>query len=231
MSDIYQTPGGANTPLTQLDRESAEVISGGSSIAALCGLIALVFSILGLNGVMTFMTSVVAVLAASVSLIFEGGVIAARIQQVRFSVATVDRDKGEAATDIGISVELIGGIAALVLGILVVMHIAVFTLLSIAVMVLGGAILLGSAGMYEVIQVPSQDTSQQWRTNQRVAASATGIDIMIGNAAFILGLLGVLGVGGDPMMLILTALLIVGLAEFITDTSVAARMTTIFQRR
>lgn len=234
MSEIYQTGSGARVPQgTKSERRTAEVVGGGSSAAALCGLGAAVLGIVGLAGIYPLELCAVAILAAGAGFVFQGGAIAARYQQMRDNIVAAEGERGEKATETGMTSEMVGGVGAIVLGILALIHIVPMTLIAVSAIVLGGTLLLGSGASYETIEMAAADQQNfdAVRTAHRAASSAAGVDVLMGLGAVTLGILAVIGVGSARTSpdLALIALLVVGVGQLVTDTTLAARMTSIFR--
>jgi hypothetical protein len=215
-----------------VDKRSAEIIGAGSSAAAICGLAAAILSIVGLAGMMPLPLCCVAAIVAGAGMTIQGGAVAARFKQIEESIAAVEGQTGRVTVETGITVEVVGGVAAIVLGILALLHMAPFTLVATSAIVLGATILLGSGSTFDTVELASADpvTASTMRPKRRAAASAAGIDILMGIAAVTLGILNIIGIGGhfNPM-LSLVALLVVGIAELLTDATLAARMMSIFR--
>jgi hypothetical protein len=236
MSDVYPTGQGARVPQTQprnIDERSVQVIGGGSSVAALCGLGAGVLAIIGLAGLLPVPLSAIGVIAAGAGLLFEGAAVASRFRNIRANIAAAEGHRGEVALETGITAEMVGGIAAIVLGILALIHMMPLKLVPVAAIVFGATMLLGSGSAYETIEMPGPDERNlhTLRMAHRAASSAAGIDMLLGIAAVVLGILAIIGVTGHAIILSLVGVLIVGFAELLTDATLAARMTSIFRHR
>lgn len=214
------------------DRTSAKVIGSGSSVAALCGLGAVVLSILGLAGMASVEMCAIAVLAAGAGLLIEGGAIAARHQNIEAAAAVAAGHKGEMEVESGMTAEMVGGVAGIVLGILALIHIAPLALLPVSAIVLGATLLLGSGATYQVADIPGQDQQsvRAHRMMHRAASSAAGADVLIGLGSITLGILGLIGVAGHGTPLLsLVALLCVGVAGLLSGSVMGARMEAMFR--
>lgn len=233
MAEVYPTAQGGSAPRSSsVDKTSADVIGGGSTIAALCGLGAAVLGILGLSHVLPIDLCAVGILAAGAGMVFEGGAIAARFERMKATIATQEGESGEREMEVGITAEMVGGIGAIVLGILALIHIATFTLLPVSVIVIGATLLLGSGGSYSTIDLPAQRSESPRTTGMvhRAAQGVAGVDALLGIAAVTLGILGVIGIGqgGGLPILSLSAVLVVGVAELLADATLVGRMAHIF---
>lgn len=231
MADTYQFQEGARSAQGAsgtVNDTSAKVIGSGSSVAALCGLGAIVLAILGLAGMAPVELCAVAVLAAGAGLVFQGGAIAARYRDVQAAAAD---HRGEVEIEGGMTAEMVGGVAGIVLGILALIHIASLTLLPVAAIVLGATLLLGSGATYQAAEIPTSDHQSEYarHATHRAASSAAGAEILIGLGGVTLGILGLIGVAGHGTpVLSLVALLCVGVAGLLSGSVLGARMGSMF---
>jgi hypothetical protein len=203
------------------DRKTIAAIEGGSSLEAMCGLAAIVLSVIGIAGFDPFTMGGVAVITIGLALVAQGGAIAARWNEALRRLDGTHYDRSELLG--GIGTEVFGGIVGIVLGVLVLAGVAPLTLLSVAPIVFGGALLLGGAAQPELAAIagPAGRTSVQ----EAVEASG-GIMVLIGIASAVLGILSLLEVG-PILTLALAALLSVGATLFFAGGALAAR----FMRR
>lgn len=234
MAEVYQSNmEGAHTaqgtPL--VERKTAKVVAGGSGIGALCGLGAIVLTILGLIGLMPVVLLSIAVIVAGVALVFEGGAIMARHQDLQAAAAAEAGHAGEVEVEMGMCAEYVGGITGIVLGILALLHVATLTLLPIAAIVFGATLLLGSGTDYRLneLPVPEHDNEYGHHTHHRAASGTAGADVLIGLGGLTLGILALVGVAhGAAPVLSLVALLAIGVAELISGSALSTRMTRMF---
>jgi hypothetical protein len=130
------------TPREREEERSAEVVAGGSMVEAIAGVAAVVLAILGLAGLLPVYLLAIAAIAVGVALLFEGGAIAVRYS--RLLTETVGSRLSSAELDGGMGVEVLGGIAGIVLGILALLGLVPLTLTAVAAIVFGGTLLLSS---------------------------------------------------------------------------------------
>src|SRR5262249_54912297 len=123
-------------------RKSIKVVAGGSITEAICGAATGGLTILGLAGVLPGAMASIATIALGVALLAEGGAIPAPYSRV----IREGTPEWEARAEIGggMGAEFLAGGAGVVLGILGLLGIGTATLVPIAVIVFGGALLLGS---------------------------------------------------------------------------------------
>jgi hypothetical protein len=124
----------------------------------------------------------------------------------------------------GMSAELLGGAAGITLGVLALIGLSPMTLMEVAALVFGGTLLFGGGETYRISQLRLRDENERGRL---AGESAGAIEAMAGIAALVLGILALTGTG-QPMTLVLVALLIVAGATFFSGLAVMGRMTWAF---
>jgi len=209
-------------------RRSAKRIARGFSADAVTSAAALVLAILGLANVApTYMLPIATILLGA-ALLVKGGSVASRFQQLIFET---DGREGEMELGGGMSAELLAGAAGIVLGILALINIVPVTLTAIAVIVFGGALLLGGGETYRLSHLhwPGQHWDERRLHAARVTAeSAAGGESLVGIAAVVLGILALTGV--NPAVLVFVGILCLGGAELVSGFASSAFMA-ILQRR
>lgn len=222
--------GAAERPVTERPtREletSLEVVTGGSTGEAIGGAAAVVLAILGLAGVIPIYTLTVAALAVGVGLLIEGGALTSRYSQLLSRVSSGRLASAELGG--GMSAELIGGIGGGVLALLALLGVAPMTLVPVAALVFGGALLFG-AGATARLRNLAVHTSGASELARRIASesvsAASGAQIFVGIGAITLGILALVGV--EPMTLMLVATLALGGALLISGAAIGARMASL----
>ncbi len=218
-----------STPSQRQEERTAELIGGGSAIEALGGIAAIALTILGLAGLFPPYMLAIAALAIGVSFLFQGGAIAARYSDLLREMNAVRRDTPELTT--GIGVEMFGGCAGIVLGILAVLNVATMTLLPVAAMVFS-VTLRFSSGCMARLNAVTVNGHDNWSDSTRRLAreavnTAAGVQALAGIAGGVLGLLALLGI--YPLDLTLIAMLTLAAAMTITGAAVSSRMMSLFQ--
>jgi len=202
------------------EREATyKTIAAGSALEALGGVGVVALSILGLAGVVPRYMAPIACIAFGVALAAEGGSIAARFSQLARSDGLIQK----AEVGGGAGAELVGGLAGIVLGILALIGIDATVLVSVAAIVFGAAILLGSG-------TESRISSLAAESGERVISGTlgtAGAEVLIGIAAIALGILAL--TGSFPMILNLIALLTLGAGATIQATAVGGTMVSVFR--
>lgn len=206
-------------------RTSMEVVAGGSMTGVLGGAGACVLAIVGLAGVFPGYLAAIATIAIGTALVVEGASILARFGELL--TETGGERSGEASLEGGMTSETIGGLAVVALGVLALIGVASITLMSTGLIVLGGALLLGSAANSRLSELrlttrirQADDTIR--RIAREAVSAATGAQVLLGIAAVVLGILAVVGV--DPLKLVLVGLLAAGFSELVSGTALGGKM-------
>ena len=140
----------------QQGREATmSIVAGGSFAEAIGGVGAVVLAILALVGVMPERMAAIATLAVGGALLLEGIAIATRFSNLFSQTGRSLADAAELGG--GMGAEFLGGVAGGVLGLLAILNIAPMTLMSIAIIVLGAALLLSSGTTYRVSASPQEE--------------------------------------------------------------------------
>jgi hypothetical protein len=213
----------------ELERQkSIKVVAGGSITEAICGAAAVVLAIIGLTGTYPGYMASVATIAFGVAMLAQGGAIAARYSRLIRETTPYEWDS---RTEIGggMGAEFLAGGAGVVLGILGLLGIAPATLLPIAVIVFGGALLLGSSATADLSTVSAPPVNERFAHIARQASvAASGAQVLVGVTAIVLGIIALVGV--DTLVVTLVALLVVGASVLFSGTAVSSRMASVMRR-
>jgi hypothetical protein len=226
--DIAPPP--SQTERVREEETSAEVPGGGSLAEAICGIGAIVLSIVALIGVLEPQLGAVAAIVIGGGLLLEGAAIGMRFAKLlgeiigpRFSMAELGS---------GMPAEFLAGAAGIVLGILALPGIAPVTLLSVAAIVFGAALLLGAGATANLNCLIVEHRHHAQAVARRVAATmisgATGAQILVGLAAIILGIVALGGI--YPLTLSLIAFLAVGAAVAISGLALSTKLLEMMRR-
>ncbi len=208
------------------DREAAtRIVEGGSIVEMVGGGAAIVLGILGLAGVFPRILAAIATIAAGVGLLSVGSALAARYSEI----LNGEYAGGERVSFGGwITSEVLGGGAAVVLGILALLGLAPVTLMAVAALVLGATLMMSSGSMPRLnsYQMESRGgVTENIRTVTREALyAATGTQLLIGAAVLVLGILVLRGI--DPLPLVLISMLAAGAASLLSGSALTARFGT-----
>jgi hypothetical protein len=209
-------------PPDATQRHATQAIGLGSSVESLAGLGAITLAILGLAGVLPFVFAAIATIVVGAALLLEGIAIAgAFAEEVRHSQAFATKD--ESMVGGGVSAQTLGGAAGITLGILALVGIAPWTLLSVSVIVFGGTLLLSGPTRIELL-------NQHAITAGMPAPSGTALAVKSSSAAMSLAGLGAIALGvvaithtGAMPTLVLIGLLVAGGANLLGGTALVSR--------
>jgi len=207
------------------EEETAQAVMGGFSAEAVAGAAGLVLAILALviESSATHLAAIAAI-ALGAAFTLAGIAVAAKFNRLTRETGGTREDVAELGT--GLTAELVGGVSVLVLGILALIQIVPVTLLSISAIVLGCTLLFGSATTDRLSQV---GTLSAWvnpiaqQRTRKLASADAGLEILVGIAAVVLGILAVCGVG-NPLVLGSIAFIAVGTQALISGLVVTGRM-------
>jgi hypothetical protein len=212
-------------------QRSIKVVAGGSITEAVCGAAVIVLAIIGLassgNNMAGFMASI-ATIAFGVALLAQGGAVAARWSRLIQEATPAEWDT---RTELGggMGAEFLAGGAGVVLGILGLLGIGTATLIPIAVIVFGGALLLGSGTTTDLSSISAYTPHERLADLSRQAAvAASGAQVLLGIAAIVLGIIALVGI--DPVVVTLVALLVLGASVLFSGGAVGTRMASIMRR-
>jgi hypothetical protein len=203
--------------------QGQEYSLGGSLSMVIGGIAAIVLTIIGLGNVSPHWMLTIATIVLGAVLLFEGWFVAAEYQRLlRSTGPTASVEVGG-----GLGIEALAGIAAIVLGILALLEIVPVVLEPVAAIVLGAGLILGSGVMAQLNGLKI-DVSTEHETAKRIAKDATGaatmVQILVGLAAVVLGILALLGFA--PQTLELVAMLAIASSFLLSGSSLSGR--TIF---
>ena len=202
------------------EKISAATLAGGSSLELIGGGGAAVLAIIGLCGTLPFYMTTIATIVVGGALLAHGAAVTARWTD------TMRRAAGDRAeqTEIGGAGggEFLGGAGAIVLGILALAGVMPAVLLSVAMIVVGGTILLGAPAQPEIARLaPDRDRRMSRITHEAVEGTSGGM-VLAGLGAIVLGILALVGVG-PAYTLVQVALLAVGVALLLGGSALTAR--------
>lgn len=209
-------------------RRTAKTLFGGSLAESFAAGIAIVLAIIGLSGTLANYMLPVAVLIMGVAFLIEGGAITLRYSKL-LAEASHDRlEKSEIG--VGVSSEYFGGVVGVVLGIISLLGHAPMVLLPVACIAFGATLML-SSGMVLRLNALEIDGAKESQRFKRIAGeitkAATGMELLLGISAIILGIIALTGT--FTFVLSLVAVLLVGTSGFVTGASVTTKMASIFR--
>jgi hypothetical protein len=208
-------------------QRSIKVVAGGSITEAICGAATVVLTIIGLAGVMPGTMASIATIAFGVALLAQGGALAARYSRL---VHEITPHEWEARTELGggMGAEFLAGGAGVVLGVLGLLGIGTATLIPIAVIVFGGALLLGSGVPADLGTLAEPAPPERFvHIARQVTAAATGTHVLVGIAAIVLGIIALVGIEMSSVSLV--ALLVLGASVLFSATAVSTRLASVMR--
>ncbi|WP_438020402.1 hypothetical protein WMF18_15585 [Sorangium sp. So ce315] len=207
---------------------SPKVLLGGSLAEVACGAATVVLAILALTGTLQGYLVPIATIVLGVALLAHGSAVATRLRDISAGTGAAGWDTRPELGS-GAGAELIGGAAGVVLGILALVGIAPAVLLPVAVIVFGGALLLGGGVTADLGALDAPGAHERLGDVSRQASvAASGLQTLVGAGAVVLGILALVGI--DPVVLTLVGLLVLGSAVVLSGTTVSGRMAAILRR-
>lgn len=204
-------PGGPGRPIISGVRQTEKVVAGGSDTAALAGLVAIVLVILSFIGILRTPFAAISAIAIGFGLFVQGLAITRRHDQIRDELAASGQTATARGLGTGMTVELIAGLFGIALGIIALVGGAPHILLSIAAIVFGVALIMGSSlttRLNELAVTSAHLEGVQLEAGRAAAQTASGLEVLVGVGAVVLGILSLLGL--TNVMLILVSFIIVG---------------------
>lgn len=215
-----------------VEKSTAEIVAGGSALEVIAGAGAITLGILGLTGLLPVLFVTIGILAVGGGLLLAGISIGAKYRDILHSTGERHSSSNLAETGGGISAMTIGGAVGVALGILALVGIEAFTLNSVAIIVLGGAMMFG-AGATRRLSHLVIETSGAPVHKQRVASEsvkgAAAMQTIAGLGAIALGILTLVGIG-EQITLNLVAIIALGGGLLISGLAIGAKMITSLYR-
>jgi hypothetical protein len=201
------------------DRITNGMLAGGSTLETLGGLAAVVLSVVGFQERPIEMCAI-ATIAIGVALLSQGASIMARWGHTAAKLQGSKPDRNELVE--GVSTEVFGGVVGIILGVIALIGIKPAVMLPVAALVFGGSLLLGGAAQPDLVYLAPEKNPSYARATFRAIQASGSIMVLVGVAAAVLGILGLLGVG-PPLSLSLVAMLSIGFALLFAGGALTAR--------
>jgi hypothetical protein len=205
--------------------KSIKVVAGGSITEAVAGAAAVVLAIVGLAGTFPGYMACIATIAFGVALLAQGGAVAARYRRLLHEVTPLEWD-ARMELGGGMGAEFIGGATGVVLGVLGLLGLATTTLIAVAVIVFGAALLLGGGATADLGSLGGPARHAHIARQATVAASGT--QMLVGIGAVVLGIIAL--VGADALLIELVALLVLGASVLLSGAAVGTRLMSALRR-
>lgn len=210
------------------ERRSTKFMAAGSVAEGIAGIGAIVLAIIGLANTLPQIMLPVATIAVGAALFFEGGAITSRLSHLLTEEKT---DVAVADLGAGMATEFVGGVAGIVLGVLALIGIVPLTLVSAASIVFGATLLLGSGIAARLNTVWIRETEERavvGEVARQATVAAAGLQVLMGIAAIVLGILSVIGV--FPLVLNLVAMMLLGFSDLLSGTAIMGRISGLSRR-
>lgn len=202
--DGPEAAGRLEPPLGE-QRRTRRTIAGGSFAEAACGAAVVVLAVLGLGGVGMPGIAFAAAIVLGLALILQSGAFVARYEELAAELRTEDE---ESEISGGVSAELIAGVAGVILGVLALLGVAPGIMIPVAVIVFGGALLLGGGMTRRTAEIAGDARDRRARALRQAAEASAGAEVLIGLAAIVLGILALFDIAVASLSLV--ALLVLG---------------------
>lgn len=209
----------------RVDEESAEIIAGGSVTEAILGLGAVVLGILGLLDILPSILLTVGLIAVGVGLVVAGGSKAAKYREL-LGERGRRRDKGLAAATGGLTAETLGGIAGATLGLLALIGLEPAIMASVAIIVLGGAVMFAAGATRRLASVIVESSGAPKYRQKAVDESVRGASAaqaFLGLGALVLGVMTFFGIGPAPILK-LVSIIALGTGLVLSGLAIGGKM-------
>lgn len=205
--------------------ESAATGAGAELVG---GLGAGILSILGLAGVSPGLMLSIAGIVLGAALVGEGAAIGA--QYTRLLGATDQGTMQKTEFGGGLTVELLAGLAGVILGILALINVSQGVLMAVAAIIFGAALVFTSGAVTRLNDLKAQAAGTagvaQSVAHEAVAA-AGGAQVFAGLGSMVLGILALVGI--QAMTLTLVAFLAVAVTNLLSGTAISGKIFRMFE--
>ena len=180
------------------ERVTAKLILGGALAETITAVGTLVLAIIGLAGFMPMVMLSIATIGLGISFLFEGGAVASRLSDLLSEITEGRIDIAELGG--GLSAEFIGGLGGIALGILALVSVLPLTLTAIAVIVFGGALLLGAGVKVRInhLFLGNEEHHMAREVARQAVMASSGVQILVGLGAIVLGIPAVTSYTASP---------------------------------
>lgn len=211
------------------ERKPIKVITRGTAVEGIIGLGAAVLAILGLARLYAETLLPVAVVVLGIAVIIEGRMVIGRFSTV---MQTLGEAQGGRTTTSGMSIEVLGGIAGVTLGLLAMMGLNPMMLCSAAVIVYGAAVIFSISSIAMVNSVMAGGYSKNpivRGMEASIAATASDVRMLVGMGTLTLGILSAIGV--HPLTLSLVGVLAVGGSLFLETFAFGENLADLYREK
>ncbi len=213
---------------TSAQHRTMGLVSAGSLAEGILGVAAIALSSIGLAGIFSSWMVAITAIVVGVAFLFEGGAMGARFSGLVSSATGGGRVRAYELGG-GMTLEFLAGVAGIVLGILALLGIFSLTLVSIAAIVFGGAMVIGMGAHARLndMQIERACETMESRQAARLAlTSFSSVQALIGLGGITLGILAVIGL--VPLTLTLIAFLGMGFSGLMSGSAMSGRLLSAF---
>lgn len=215
-----------------INKDTAQIIAGGSVFEVIAGAGAATLGILGLFGILPVMFVTIAIIAVGAGLMLAGGSIGAKYGDVLNTSDSDTSTEGIAMAGGGITAETVGGAAGIALGVLALVGVETLILIPVAMIVLGGAMAFGATATKHLSRLVIAASGAP-RYKQRVAdesvKGAAVMQMVAGFGAAVLGVLSLLGMG-TGFTLSLVAVIALGGGLLLSGLAVGGKLISMLYK-
>lgn len=229
MANIEMTPHGPGRSEERHRSETAQgVVAGGSTAESIAGLGAVVLAILALLGLLPLTLVSIATIAIGAGLLLRSMAIGASLTQMRHEIHSEHQLGPRPGRGAGVTIEMLGGLAVIALGILSLLRLDPAALLPISAIVFGGSLIFAAGTTTRVAELRAWYAGSDLRSREverEAARSSASVEVLVGIGAVVLGILSLVGVGAT-FLLVVIANLAVGAALLLSGAVLGTRVAS-----
>jgi hypothetical protein len=211
------------------ERHTVETILGGAIGGGIIAIAGAILAIIGLAGMEPRWLLGAATIAVGISFLIEGAAIATRLSDLLHETTEGRVQMSELGA--GITGETLAGVVGVVLGILGILNVAPLSLLPIAAIIYGVALILGAGVNVRISEIRFAHREEEARARHvihQAVLATTGFQILVGLGAITLGIIALADM--YPLTLTLVAMLTIAGSFLLSNAAIASRLTTILRR-
>lgn len=218
------------TSFQQQQKGALRTETAGSAIEGAAGLAVIVLAIIGLSSINPGIVLSIGVIVLGAAMFIFGAAIAS--EYARLLAAATSGTSGAGEIGAGMTVEILAGGTAVILGILGLIGLSPGTLLPAAIITVGAGLILGASSFQSLTHLKAQ-TSNMSDIAQSVARATVGgaiaTQVLAGAAAIVLGILAL--TTRPVATLTEVGMLVLGVALVVSGMAVSGRMLRVFGTR
>jgi hypothetical protein len=213
------------------ESSSGQTTAYGGLIDAIGGIAAGVLAVLGLTGFDPEGMAGIATIVLGAALLVQAAAILSQYTNALYQSEVVSTPSELAGGD-SLAAMFMVGASGIVLGVLALLDLVPMTLTAIAVIAYGSALILSSGSVRQLHVLrggapPLARSGHEFLASQ-IVSGATGMQLMSGLAAVVLGILAV--AGHNPLVLSLAALLLLGVTVLLTGTALSSLVVSFMRQ-